>query len=192
MALVLTLLVGVIFGAADQQLGSVTGLGLWTSTVAQVSAPWIVLPFVVGMTQKDQRRAMLFGLVFTEAALLGYFAMTYSPFEIHPWSIDRFAQGMVAITTRGWFNPAFILIGLLTRPVFGLLGHHWNARRWWVSAVSVVGALCLEPLARWAVGHLSPPGAVWTAEVFVGAVVAGLFARELVIRRRGTVIGSRM
>jgi hypothetical protein len=39
--------------------------------------------------------------------------MTYSPMEIHPWTFDRFTAGLVAVTTRGWFNPAVILGGLV-------------------------------------------------------------------------------
>jgi hypothetical protein len=178
-------IVGLVFGAADQQLGSLTAkLGAWTATAAQMSAPWLVLPFVVGTTQERPRRAMALGLVVTVAALLGYFAMTYSPMEIHPWTFDRFTSGFVAVTTRGWYNPLYILSGLVTGPLFGYLGHRWRVRRWWLSAALVAGALCLEPLARVAVGRLMPPAHVWTAEVVAGAVIAALFAYRLMAWRR--------
>jgi hypothetical protein len=183
MDLLLAVLVGLAFGAADQQLGSISGLGQWTSTVAQISAPWLLLAFVVGMTQSSSRRAMVLGLAVTLAALLGYFAMTYGPLEIHPWSFGRFADGMVAITTRGWYNPMYILGGLVTGPLFGLLGQRWRVRRSWLSAAIVAGVFCLEPLARWTAGHLMPPAAVWTAEVASGAVIAALFAHTLMIQR---------
>jgi hypothetical protein len=184
-AFFLAAILGLAFGAADQQLGShTTALGAWAATAAQVSAPWLVLPFLSGSTQKRARMAAALGLVVTVSALLGYFAMTYSPMEIHPWSIDRFTLGMVAVTTRGWYNPLYILGGLVSGPLFGLLGQRWRVRRSWVSAVIVSGALCLEPLARWAVGHLPPPAPVWTAEVASGAVVAALFAYALMAWRR--------
>ena len=192
MALLLVALLGLGFGAADQQLGSLTAeLGPWTSTAAQMSAPWIVLPFVVGMTQPRARRAMVLGLVVSVAALLGYFAMTYSPMEIHPWSFDRFSSGMVAVTTSG-YNPLYIVGGLVTGPLFGLLGHRWRVRRWWVSATLVAGALCLEPVARGAVGQLMPPAHVWTAEVAAGAVVAAVFAYRLKAWRRATPESSEL
>ncbi len=183
MAFLLAAILGFAFGAADQYLGSMSWLGLWASTAAQMSAPWLVLPFLVGVTQQRARRAAVLGLVVTASALLGYFAMTYSPMEIHPWTFDRFTAGMVAVTTRGWYNPLYILGGLVTGPLFGLLGQRWRVRRSWVSAALVAGALCLEPLARWAAGRLMPPAPVWTAEVASGAVVAALFAYTLMAWR---------
>ena len=160
MAFFLAALLGLAFGAADQQLGTLTAeLGSWTSTAAQMSAPWLVLPFLVGTSQQDARRAAVLGLVVTASALVGYFAMTYSPLEIHPWTFDRFTSGFVAVTTSG-YNPLYILGGLVTGPLFGLLGQRWRLRRSWVSAAIVTGALWLEPLARSASGQLMPPAPV--------------------------------
>jgi len=184
MAYLLAALSGLAFGAGDQQLGTLTAeLGPWTSTVAQMSAPWLVLPFAIGLTQQAARRAALLGLVVTASALVGYFAMTYSPVEIHPWTFDRFTSGFVAVTTSG-YNPLYILGGLMTGPLFGLLGQRWRLRRSWVSAAMVTGALCLEPVARWAAGQLMPPAPVWAVEVALGAVVAVLFASALMSQRR--------
>lgn len=183
-AYLIAAILGLAFGAADQYLGSMGWLGPWAATAAQMSAPWLVLPFLIGMTQQRARRAAVLGLVVTLSALLGYFAMTYSPMEIPKWTFHRFTTGMVAVTTRGWYNPLFILAGLMTGPVFGLLGQRWRVRRSWVSAALVAGALCLEPLARWGAGQLMPPAPVWTVEVASGAVVAALFAYTLMIWRR--------
>ena len=184
MAFLLAALVGLAFGAGVQQLGSLTAeFGPWTSTAAQVSAPWLVLPFLAGISQEHARRATMLGLIVTESALLGYFAMTYSPLEIHPWTFERFVDGLVAVTTRGWYNPLYILSGLVTGPLFGLLGQRWHVRRSWVSAAVVVGALSLEPLARWATGHLMSPPQVWAVEVALSAVVAAIFAYVSLARR---------
>jgi Family of unknown function (DUF6518) len=183
-AYLVAVVLGLAFGAADQQLGTLTAeLGPWTSTAAQMSAPWLILPFLVGTTQQRPRRAALRGLVVTASALVGYFAMTYSPAEIHPWSFDRFTSGFVAVTTSG-YNPMYIIGGLVTGPLFGFLGQGWRVRRSWVSAAIVVGTLCLEPLARWASGHLMPPTVVWTVEVASGIVVAAAFTYALVRWRR--------
>jgi hypothetical protein len=182
-AYLLAALVGLAFGAGDQYLGTLVWLGSWTGTAAQVSAPWLVLPFVVGVTQPRARRAAMLGLVAAASALFGYFAMTYSPMEIHPWSLDRFTRGLVAVTTTG-YNPAYILGGLVGGPLFGLLGQRWRVRRSWVSAATVAGVLCLEPVARWASGQLMPPAPVWTVEVAVGAVAAALFILAILAWRR--------
>jgi len=180
-------LLGLAFGAADQYLGSMSWLGPWAATTAQVSAPWLILPFLIGMTQHRARRAAVLGLVVTGSSLLGYYAMTYSPMEIHPWSLNRFTTGMVAVTTRGWYNTLYILGGLVTGPLFGLLGQRWRIRRWWVSATVVAGALCLEPIARWVTGQL-PYAAphVWEVEIAVGSVAAAIFTFAILAWRRET------
>lgn len=186
MAYLVAVVLGVAFGAADQYLGSMLWLGAWAPAAAQMSAPWLLLPFVAGLSQRRPRRAAVLGLVVTASALFGYFAMTYSPMEIHPWSLERFTQGVVAVTTTG-YNPAYILVGLTTGPLFGLLGQRWLVRRFWVSAAIVVGALCLDPAARWASGQLISPAPVWTVEVVAGAVVGVVFALSMLARRRGRV-----
>ena len=172
MAYLIAVILGLLFGAADQQLGSV--VHAWGATAAQVSAPWLVLPFLFGLSQRRARRAALLGLVATASALTGYFVMTYSPLEIHPWTFHRFTTGMVALTTRG-YNPFYILGGLVTGPLFGYLGQRWRVRRSWVSATLVAGALLLEPAVRSMTGQLSGPARVWTIEVVSGAVVAIVF-----------------
>lgn len=186
MGTLLVAILGLAFGAGDQYLGSRSiSLGPWSATVAQISAPWLILPFLVGMRQVQPRRAAALGLLVTVSALIGYFAMTYSPIEIHPWTLERFRAGIIAVTTTG-YNPAYILVGIVTGPLFGVLGQQWRARRYWVGAVLVAGALCLEPLARSASGTLGPPAQVWVGEVAVGLAVTALF----VVRIR-TPLSSR-
>jgi hypothetical protein len=184
MAFLIAAILGLAFGAFDQYLGSMLWLGAWTGTAAQMSAPWLVLPFLIGSAQERSGKTAVLGLVVTVSALFGYFAMTYSPMEIHPWTFERFTTGLVAVTTRGWYNPLYILGGLVTGPLFGVMGQRWRVRRSWVSAALVAGVLCLEPVARWAVGQLMPPAHVWTVEVASGAVAAALFAYALIAWRR--------
>jgi len=183
-------IVGLVFGAADQYLGSMLWLGSWTATAAQVSAPWLILPFAAGMTQWRPRRAAALGLVVTLSALFGYWAMTYSPMEIHPWTFHRFTAELVAVTTRGWYNPLVILGGLVMGPLFGLLGQRWRVRRSVLSATVIAGALCLEPAARWAAGHLMPSALVWTVEVTSGVILGALFVYALLGARRASRVSS--
>jgi hypothetical protein len=85
MLVVLLLVLSAIFGAADQYLGSLPGAHLWAAQmpwmtdVSLLSAPWVLLPFLVGATQREPRRATLLGLACTMFALAGYAAMTLSP-----------------------------------------------------------------------------------------------------------------
>jgi hypothetical protein len=58
MAYFVALVCGFTFGAADQYLGSRVVLGAWAPTVSMISAPWLLLSFVAGMTQEGRRRAM--------------------------------------------------------------------------------------------------------------------------------------
>jgi hypothetical protein len=172
---------GLAFGAADQQLGTLTAeLGPWTSTAAQMSAPWLVLPFLIGLTQSDARRAAVLGLVVTASALVGYFAMTYSPLEIHPWTLDRFTSGFVAVTTSG-YNPLYVLGGLVTGPLFGLLGQRWRLRRSWVSRRD--GCRCPLPRATGSLGFGSADAA--RSRLGGGGRVRGRRCRTLRVRPDG-------
>jgi uncharacterized protein DUF6518 len=161
-----------VFGAADQYLGSRSALG-WAPAVSGLSAPWLLLPFIAGMTQRDARRAIVLGLVMTLSALVGYIAMTYSPVENVP--IGRFLPGVIAMTTSG-DNPIWVVAGLVTGPLFGFFGQRWRVRRSWVSAALVTVALTMEPLARRQAGMLEPHPIVWAAEVAFGVAIAAACA----------------
>ena len=180
MAYAIAVVAGLVFGAVDQFLGTLH-FGPWGWTVSGMSAPWLVVPFLAGMTQERRRRAMALGLVVTMAALAGYFAMSNSPMEGAP--IDRFWGRVVTMVSTG-YNPLWIVGGILTGPLYGFLGHRWRVARSWVSAALVTGALCLEPLARKLAGMLSGPPLVWGAEVVLGTIAAVLFVLMIVTSRR--------
>lgn len=183
-AYAVAIVAGLAFGAGDQFLGTLTAgsiLGTWSWTVSGMSAPWLVLPFVAGLTQDEERRAMVLGLVVTLSALLGYFVMAHSPAEGAP--VDEWAQRVLRMIATG-YNPLWVVGGIVTGPVFGLLGQRWRTRRSWVSAAAVSVALCLEPLARGVSGVLTGPSSVWVAEIALGLVAAGLFFWAIVATDR--------
>jgi len=131
-----------VFGAGDQYLGTIhaaNAMGWWSISVSLLSAPWLILPFLVGATQGRPRRAAVAGLVVTLSALAGYFAMTLSPMEGVHFSL---------VSLRGLLgtNQLNEIGGLVFGPLFGWLGYRWHARRSWLAAALVTGALCLEPL----------------------------------------------
>ncbi|HMK92429.1 MAG TPA: hypothetical protein VK576_05475 [Thermoleophilia bacterium] len=170
---------GFAFGAADQYLGSRAALGAWAPAVSTTSAPWLVLPFVAGCTQVRSRRAMLIGLVTTMAALAGYFALMWSPLE--GVAAGQVLPHLPALLGTQWLN---IVGGLVTAPLFGLLGQRWRVRRSWLAAALVVAALCLEPFARLATGRLWGPPVVSWLEALVGALFAAYFVFERLSRDR--------
>jgi hypothetical protein len=188
MAYLVAIIVGAVFGGADQYLGTLTpfvALGSWTIAVSGMSAPWLVLPFAFGWSQVRPGRAMLLGLVATQAALVGYFVLTLSPLEGVP--ISDFPAGLRALLLNGGLhggNVAWVVAGMVTGPLYGLLGPRWRVRRSWISAALVTGALCLEPLARQAVGQLPPPGVVWDAEAGLGVAAAAFFVIATMAYRR--------
>jgi hypothetical protein len=175
-------LVGFAFGAGDQYLGSLkslVALGPWTVSVSQMSALWLLLPFAFGCTQDQPRRAALVGLMATVAGLVGYYAMTVSPIEgvaLHH------APAAASAVLRS--NVPVILGGLVTGPLFGLLGQRWRVHRSWLSAAIIVGALLFEPLARQVKGELFGPPWVWRAEVALGIGLAVGFILGGMTRRR--------
>ena len=170
MGIALALILSAAFGAGDQYLGSLTGSGHvwaagWSSDVSLLSAPWVVLAFVAGATQRDPRRAALLGLACTYAALLGYGIMTLSPVE-HAHVTGATLRGFVV-------SERLVLVGgVVTGPLFGWFGQRWRTRRAIAGALATAATLCLEPLARKVT--IDPIGQrdVWAAEVGVGLALA--------------------
>ncbi len=190
MAFVLAILVGFVFGALDQYLGTVhvtSHLGWWTITVSGMSAPWLILPFLAGMTQERAKRAVALGVVIVLSALAGYFAMSNSAFESVP--VAHFWSRTVRTATTD-ANLLWIVGGLITGPIYAYFGHRWRVARSWVGAALVTLALCFEPLARSMVGTgfvgggLSGSRVVWGSEIAIGVVAAAVFTWMLVLQRR--------
>jgi hypothetical protein len=172
MAFLVIVVGGLVFGAGDQYLGTVhavAAMGSWSTSVSLLSAPWLILPFVVGTTQGRPRRAAVAGLVVTLSALAGYFAMTLSPMEGVHFSLVEL-RGLLGT------NQLNEIGGLIGGPVFGWLGYRWHTRRSWLAAVIVTGALCLEPIAVSVVGRSDGrSGLVWAVEVVVGLALGTWF-----------------
>jgi hypothetical protein len=181
MGIALALVLSAAFGAGDQYLGSLTGSGHvwaagWSSDISLLSAPWLVLPFVAGATQRDPRRAALLGLACTYAALLGYAVMTLSPVEHAHLTVATFRGFLIS-------ERSVLVGGIVTGPLFGWFGQRWRTRREIWGALLTAAVLCLEPLARRVTIDPIRYRAVWLAEVAVGLAFA---AAVLVHRRNGT------
>src|SRR5580692_5357323 len=67
------------FGAVDQYLG--TFRSSFLTSVSGMSAPWLLMPFLAGLSQPGPRRAAWTGLAASWLAVLAYVAMVISPME---------------------------------------------------------------------------------------------------------------
>jgi hypothetical protein len=176
-------IVALLFGMGDQYLGTthvMVHTGGWTTTVSNLSAPWVVLPFLAGWSQSSSRRAVAAGALVTACAFAGYFVMTLSPLE--GVGLAHAASG-IAPLVRG--QLPWLVGGACSAPVYAFLGYRWRTVRAWSSAFAVAGALCLEP-AAWILagrrGRFADPGTAWIAEVALGLLAAAGLAA---VRARG-------
>jgi hypothetical protein len=164
MIVAFALVLAAAFGGTDQYLGSMPWHP-WAADISLLSAPWLVLAFLAGCTQRDPRRAALLGLGCTITALVGYGLMTLSPVE---------GAQLTARTVSGFARSesAVLVGGLFTGPLFGWFGQQWRTRGAWIGAIVTAAVVCLEPLARVEAGSAVRVRAVWVAEVAVGLAMA--------------------
>ena len=170
MAVVVAVVLALVFGGADQYLGSLSAHP-WATEVSLLSAPWLLLAFLAGWTQREARRAALLGLACTLSALVGYGLMTLSPVE----NAELTLQSVTAFLRS---QSLVIVGGLFTGPLFGWLGNRWRNDRAWLGALAIAAAFCLEPLALIPSGDPIRFRAVWMAEVAVGLAMALYVAAE--------------
>lgn len=175
----IALLLSTAFGAGDQYLGSghVFGIG-WSTDVSLLSAPWLVLAFAAGCTQKEPRRAALLGLGCTAAGLVGYFLLTDSPLEGASYSLAH-ARGFLVS------DPPVFIGALVTGPLFGWFGQRWRTRRALLGALVTAAALCLEPLAHRVSVNPIRFQAVAVAEIASGLLLAAYVAAARYVCPRG-------
>lgn len=179
MVVVIALAVATTFGAGDQYLGSFAAYP-WAADVSLLSAPWLLLPFLAGVTQRDPKRAALLGLACTLSALFGYGLMTLSPVE-HAHLTMRTAYGFIES------SAPVIVGGLLTGPLFGWFGQRWRADRAWLGALVTSFAILLEPFALGLAGRAIRFREVSTAEIAAGA----LMSIYVVVSARRAATGHR-
>jgi hypothetical protein len=176
MAIVVALALSLVFGGADQYLGSLSAHP-WATDISLLSAPWLLVAFLAGWTQREPRRAALLGYACTLSALVGYGLMTLSPIE----NADLNMQSVAALVR----SERLVIAGaVVTGPLFGWFGNRWRNDRAWLGAVATAAAVSLEPLARLPAGQAIRFRSVWVAEVAVGLALAAYVARESLAARR--------
>lgn len=147
--------------------------------IGNLSAPWLLLPFLAGAAWRPGRLApsAVLGLVASISALAAFYATNTLVLE-------------VGLSTALESGRLFFALGLVSGPVFGLLGG-WARRRSVPAAVAMAGFFVLEPAAWLVHVHTLPLASsasypvVWLAEGLVGAL--GALAAVVLLRRERAV-----
>jgi hypothetical protein len=157
----------------------------WRATVGNLSAPWLVIPYAasVWLSRGSIRRGVAIGVGASWAALLGFYLAVGLT---SPYSSNQ----MHALVESGRYGLRWVLLALLTGPLFGWLGSvrdRTGARR---PVLTLVLAVILEGPAHLAFIQIIDPGAeaqpsVWAVEFLVGVV--GLAVLWLWSRQRSPV-----
>ena len=164
------LILAAAFGVVARWIGSF-GHDPW-GAVRSLSAPWLVLPFVVGALQSSPRRAAVLGLACTYAALAGYGLMT---------ALTGAVTHLTPTAPAGYLSHDryTLLASLVTGPLFGWFGWRWRSRRAIAGALITAAAFCLEPMARWLAEKPIHFADVALAEIAVGlALAAAVLVRQ--------------
>jgi hypothetical protein len=174
---VMIVVIAGIYGAADQYLGSRIGLGEWTVSVSQMSAPWLAIAFLAGCWPGRRVQAVAMGSLVTIAAVGGYLAMTLSPME--GVAVQSIHWGLEVRSQLHIFLPA-----LISGPAFGWLGGYWRATHSRLPGIVMAAFFVLEPLVRSLDGQLIDSHSLaWPAEIALGTTLAVVLTR---ITRRPT------
>lgn len=195
--LLAALLVGYAYGWATSLIPSPGDPDVFW--VANLAAPFVVLPFVVA-SWSGRRRTMGLATTLSVGALTGA-GMVSGFYGLHRVGRDPSADPGQTETLAGayarWLSTfalgrpggiPWLTIGVLAGGVAGLLAWLWVRRgaRW--AAFVAVAPLILEPLARILLGHRGIPlagayprllgnVAIWAAEAVLGVLAVWLVLR---------------
>ena len=133
------------FGAVEQWLSLQHSSFL--AAVGGMTAPWLMLPFLVGVVRPRHEGNALLGLacVWLAIGACSAGAETGGDFtgQLTP---ER------AVSYLGAFGLSHlpVLLGAaVSGPVYALLGHRWRVSRSWLPALAVTAPVTLEPAVRW-------------------------------------------
>ncbi|MCW2965510.1 MAG: hypothetical protein JWO17_2762 [Actinomycetia bacterium] len=180
--MLLVLLAGLAFGVAVAVIkGQDTGA---RDALGNMSAPWVVVPFLAGARYSSVWRATLVGIAATLAALLGFYVAEAAILDLgsHPWYTD------LQLTLRA--GRYWATWGFLSGAVYGALGGIWASRRIAAALAAVGLAFICEPLivlvlsraGIWGGAGLLEHRWIWISEVLSGLACIAFVAVET--RRR--------
>jgi hypothetical protein len=170
-----------------------------TFWVANVCAPYVILPFLAGSWGFRAPGAALAGAVVTGAAIAGFYGfltvgdVTNSQLDL---AVNVTARDVVIEAYRRWLGTfllgvpggiPWLTIGIVVGAVAGGLGYVWRVRAATWAAVVVMALLAVEPVLYLLLAAVVPVGpdyalsgpnlAIWGAEAVVGLIAIALVAR---------------
>jgi len=164
---VITLVAASMFGATEERLGS-WGNGFAHQVGGQMSALWLLVPFLAGVTQARRTSAMTIAVVASWVSLLAYVAMNLSPVAGVHWSSrpvglygtwNEVSMAMVSaalLSQWPWFVGATLL-----GPFLGWLGWRWRTEWRWLLALPVALMIAVEPAGRWLASSIGVNDVPW-------------------------------
>lgn len=164
---------GLAFGAAVALVKG-DGAGI-RDAVGNLSAPWLVLPFLSGRGRGRAAAAALLGALTSLASVAAFCLCESGAFlHIYPSVAAADSSGLVQRIALG---------AVVSGPVMALLGLWWARTRSRAAGLAVGLAFALEPLAVWLYPRLEGyrpqldhPG-VYAAEVFAGVLTCIMMLR---------------
>jgi len=173
--LVLFALAGVLLGLFMSSLPAPTDVG--TFWVGNFSAPWAVLAFGAGWTQRSRLWAAIGGVAAEVACVVGFYGQFLT---VDPGRLGFFRPtGLLTLIETGlsqwlWFIAPWVAVAIGAGAVYGLLGRWWGQSRSIVAGVAIALPFIVEPVAwRVYVGFGKGPLVVWLVEIAVGITLLG-------------------
>lgn len=170
MRLAAFVLAGFVYGLVVSHIPSPSTVGVFW--VSNLSAPWLLLAFLAGWSQRSRLWAAVAGALTDVAAIAGFYLAFLlidpgpGPFGRPTPTLTRIAENMGS--WLGFIAP-WLAYAVVAGLVFGLLGWWWGRSRSLLAGAAVCLAFVLEPVA-WTLydGHLPRPAVIWIAEAVVG------------------------
>ena len=129
-----------VFGAVEQWAGAQNPP--FVAALGGMSAPWLVLPFLVGASRASRRSALVLGFAVVLVAVAGFLAAGVG-------LVQTLTSGPSAVLWAMLGHLPWLLGAMVSGPVFGLLGYEWRVTRSWWLALAATAPVMLEPALRW-------------------------------------------
>lgn len=169
-------LFGAVAAVVKDQGGDPVSAGYFVrATLGNLSAPWLLLPFLAGSVGRSLPGGAVMGVGATAVALVGFYTATGLVIGLDG------SSGLSAAPLWMLANQVYFQAGLLTGPLLGALGAAWQRRGrhsahghpaqervgrgrlgvWCLAALLLAG----EPLVLLALGYASPLSEGWRSEL---------------------------